>query len=278
MILETQTATRILSVVRAGSSMPVVAATPLGPRLLKLRGAGQGTGALVAEVVVAALAEALGLRVPRRSLVWLEPGTPTDDRNDEVADLLAASAGLNLGFEILEGARDWRATDRQAIDRAEAAAILWLDRWVLNPDRTESSPNLLLREGQVWLIDHGASLGFQYDWPGVTEAQPRRASLAPEPHVFESEAGAEDWPARDERFAARVGRDVIDEALALVPSGFIEPLVPGPEDARDERVRRRRAAYGAFLWKRLRAPRAFALAPPRERGVSPHGGRPSWLG
>lgn len=275
--LEQLTATRVLSANRAGSSLPVVVETAKGPRLVKLRGAGQGTGALVAEVLVAELAEALGLSVPARSLVTLAPGIPTDDRNDEVGDLLAASAGINLGLAVLAGARDFRAGDRALLARGEAAAILWLDRLVLNPDRTAESPNLLWWNGRVWLIDHGAALGFQYGWGRVTEAMPRAALPMPEPHVFESEAGAESWAEWDEEFAGRLTREVVDAAASQVPASFIEPLVAGGPEERETRVRRRRAAYAAFLWKRLRAPRAFASAGPGVGEPSPYGGRPAWL-
>src|SRR6185436_14425534 len=109
--VRTLSATRVLAGPRRGSSRPVVVATEDGERFVKLRGAGQGTAALVAEVIVAELAAALGLRVPARSVVTLAPDTPSDDKNDELADLLAASVGENLGFAPLPGARDFAAGD-----------------------------------------------------------------------------------------------------------------------------------------------------------------------
>ncbi|MCE9573429.1 MAG: hypothetical protein K8W52_09745, partial [Deltaproteobacteria bacterium] len=53
---------------RRGSSGPIeVEADDGGRWLVKLRGAAQGPGALVAVFIVAELAEALGLRVPARA-------------------------------------------------------------------------------------------------------------------------------------------------------------------------------------------------------------------
>lgn len=254
-------------------------ATAAGRRLVKLRGAAQGTGPLVAEWIVAALAEALELRVPARGVVKLLPDTPTDDRDDELAQLLAASVGPNLGFAVLQGARDVGTAELDRLDPAEMAAVLWLDRLVLNPDRTARNPNLLWWHEQPWLIDHGAALGFQYDWPAVTEAAPRAAGSMPDPHLFEAAASHEDWTTWDEVFASRLTREKLEESVATVPASFLVPLLPATStDAeRDEALRRRRAAYVAFLWKRLRAPRGFVQAGPPPAGSSRRGSPPAWL-
>ena len=98
-------ARRIVSSHKRGSSWPVVAETEEGRFLVKLRGAAQGTAALVAEVIVAELADALGLAVPRRALLHLDADVENADRDQELGDLLRASQGLNLGFRFLEGAR-----------------------------------------------------------------------------------------------------------------------------------------------------------------------------
>jgi hypothetical protein len=271
--------TRILAGGRSGSSRPVLAETPAGPRLVKLRGAAQGTGPLVAEWIVADLARALGLRVPARSLLELAAGTPTDDRDQELADLLAASVGPNLGFEVLPDAREFIAADVDAVDAHERAAILWLDRLVQNPDRTSRNPNLLWWEDRLWLIDHGAALHFQYDWPSVTESMPRTQGAVREPHVFEVAASAGEWPAYDVDFAARLPRATLEAAAGSVPDSFLEPMLRAdvqadPPDA----LRRRRAAYVAYLWKRLQPPRAFATPGPTPRITPPPRRRPSWLG
>jgi hypothetical protein len=263
--VETLAATRVLSSIRRGSSWPIVVETLAGPRLVKLRGAGQGTGPLVAEVIVGALAEALELHVPARTLVVLDRLTPTDDKDEELADLLAASTGVNLGFELLHDARDVQADDIASLDPAEAAAVLWLDRLVLNSDRTLRNPNLLLQGRRLYLIDHGAALRFQYDWAAVTEAAARRIVPEREPHLLRSMAQSEDWTTWDAVFAGRLTRAVLQSAVSDVPDTFLLPLLPvtvgrPSTAAAAEALHRRRAAYVAFLWKRLQPPRAFAGA------------------
>jgi hypothetical protein len=86
----------------------------------------------------------------------------------------------------------------------------------------------------------------------VSEASPLRVMSTFEPHVLRDRVT--DMEAWDEIFATRLGREVIEAAVADIPDAFLTPLV----DA--EALRRRRAAYVAFLWKRLKGPRTWATS------------------
>jgi hypothetical protein len=250
--MQTLRARRVLAKIPRGSSLPVLVETEAPGEVVftKLHGAAQGPAALVAEIIVARLAEAIGLRVPARSLVYIAPGIDSVDRNDELRDLLERSAGLNLGFARIEGARDLRPDEIGLIDGDTAAAIRWLDGLVMNPDRTARNPNLLWGPGGLWLIDHGAALGFQHNLARLTEDSPRRP--APPGHLLEERAGAlAQW---DPLLAAQLGRDVLHAAVREVPDDFLRPLVPGGSSSA---IQRRCEAYAAYLWKRLKAPRPF---------------------
>jgi hypothetical protein len=262
------TANRITSAHRRGSSRPVIVETDRGLRLLKLRGAGQGTEPLVAEIIVAELARALGLLVPAQSLVTLPARIETANWDDELAVLLERSVGLNLGFAYLEGTREISAADAAAVPSGVRASILWFDRLVMNPDRTASNPNLLREVDRIWLIDHGAALGFHYNWAALTEDLPRRAPVMPDAHLFDPHVAAEELIEVDARLAPLLTRDVLEEAVHLVPDSFLGA------DSADQR-RRRRAAYSAFLWKRLRPPRPFLLS--RQAIAARTVRRPGWL-
>jgi hypothetical protein len=226
----------------------VVVETDAGRFVAKLRGAAQGPSALVAEVVVAGLAERLGLPVPERVILELEANVATDDRNDELADLLAASVGQNLGFRWLQGASVPSAAELARIDDEFALRVLWLDGLVLNPDRTASNPNVLSYRGQPWLIDHGAALTFQHDWANVSEDSPR-AGVEHALHLFGARRAS--LGRYDEELARTLTREVLAEVVADVPDSF---LADRPAEWPPARAR---AAYVAFLWKRLRAPRPF---------------------
>ncbi|HEX3866371.1 MAG TPA: HipA family kinase, partial [Gemmatimonadaceae bacterium] len=263
--METLAADRISAAGRRGSSRPIIAETSGGARFVKLRGAGQGTGALVAEVIVAALAETLGLFVPPRSLIVLRAGIDVADWDDELADLLGASIGVNLGFDFLNGARDFVPADAARVPASTRAAIFWLDRFVMNPDRTTQNPNLLWWLDHLWLIDHGASLGFQYAWERVTESSPRDPRLSRDAHVFEAGLSPDDVAAADAAFAPLVTREVLTSVVAAVDETFLVPLVRGATGAtgaieamhEEQSIARRRAAYVAYLWKRVQSPRSF---------------------
>src|SRR5947209_7211063 len=153
-------ARRVLAADHGGSSWPVLVESHRGVWFTKLRGAGQGTGALVAEIIVAELAECLGLRVPARALVDIPPDIESLNRRDELRDLLTASVGLNLGIAYLDGARMFIAADATRVSSDDAAAIVWLDALVMNPDRTARNPNMMWWRERLWLIDHGVALGF----------------------------------------------------------------------------------------------------------------------
>ena len=227
-------------------------------RFTKLRGAGQGTGALVAEIVVGALCDALGLNTPARSLVRIPRGVESTDRNDELRWLLDASEGLNLGFTYLDGASNLGLSQLDSVNRDDAAAIVWLDGLVMNPDRTRRNPNLMWWHDRLWLIDHGAALGFQYEWSSVSELSTGLPMPTHEPHLLRDRVT--DLDAWDDIFAARLTREVIDDAVAQAPDDFLAPLLPAAKPATPDSIRRRRAAYGAFLWKRLKAPRPWVGA------------------
>ncbi len=263
--LATIPARRILGADLRGSSWPVLAETDAGVRFVKLAGAGQGTPPLIAEIVVARIAEAIGLRVPARSLVTIDAGIESLERRDELRDLLERSIGINLGFDYLDGARMFVPADVDRVTADDATTILWLDALVMNPDRTARNPNMMWWKDRLWLIDHGAALGFQYSWTDVTESAPSRPFAIGDPHILQSRvANVAEW---DELLAARLTRNTLEAALADVPDEFL-----GDDPSR------RRAAYVAFLWKRLKAPRTFFEPMATNSTPRVRGGRPDFLG
>lgn len=236
------TAERIVRADRRGSSWPVVAETDAGTLFTKLRGAAQGTSALVAEIIVAEIARTVGLHVPAWCIVHIPAAVPSDDPNDELRDLLDRSTGDNVGFEFLDGARDVQASEAPSIDPDFAARVLWLDTLVQNVDRTKHNVNLMVRRGRYWLIDHGIALPFHHDWSKVTETSPLRPYDASR-HLFA--AAAAQLAAVSEELAPRLTREELTAAVGAVPESLLPKLAPSE-------VERRRAGYVAFLWKRLR--------------------------
>ena len=235
-------ATRYVLPLREGGSLPgLVEADDLGTYVVKFRGAGQGRKALVAEVIVAELARALGLRVPELVVIEVDPLLARAEPDQEVQDLLRASAGSNLGVDYLPRSLGFDpAVD--AVDPAEAATVLWLDAWVLNVDRSWRNPNLLRWHDQMWLIDHGAALYFAHNWPNRAAFVSRAYDQAAD-HVLLRAAGS--LAEADASAAAALTVDVLQAAVATVPDGWLEDE-PGFATADDVR-----AAYVEVLSGRL---------------------------
>ena len=240
------TATRYVTPLREGGSLPgLMEADDLGTYVVKFRGAGQGRKALVAEVVSAGLARSLGLSVPELVLVDVDPGLASGEPDEEVQDLLRASAGLNLGVDFLPGALDYDPI-AFPVDPFTAGRVLWFDALVGNMDRSHRNPNLLEWRG-MWLIDHGATLSFHHRWSSA-EGYDARAYAATD-HVLIG-LGA-DVAAADEDLGSRLTDDVIAAAVDDVPDEWLddEPGIGGPDEIR--------AAYATRLRARLDARAAW---------------------
>ncbi|MBI4941343.1 MAG: hypothetical protein HY830_11405 [Actinobacteria bacterium] len=215
-------ATRYVTPLREGGSLPgIVEADDDGTYVVKFRGAGQGTASLVAEVVVGELGRLLGIRVPELVGVDLDPEIGRREPDEEVQDLLAASAGLNLGMDFLPGSVGYDGLGWTP-PVTEALAVHWLDAFTANVDRTWRNPNLLVWHRALWAIDHGAALVFQHAWPDVDRWAARPYDLAQ--HVLgpvvaqASRAQAAD---ADAHLAGLVTADTLGEVLALVPDAWL---------------------------------------------------------
>src|SRR5436189_5992781 len=90
---------------REGGSMPAIAEADDGfLYVVKFRGAGQGIKALIAELVGGEIARALGLRIPEIVFCNVDHAFGRTEPDEEIQDLLKASAGLNLALHYLSGA------------------------------------------------------------------------------------------------------------------------------------------------------------------------------
>lgn len=243
-MIETVSVTRYVTPLREGGSLPgIVEADDLGTYVCKFRGAGQGLRVLVAEVVVAGLAERVGLRTPRVVALDLDPDIARYEADEEVQDLLNASPGLNLGTDFLPGSFGFDGHVPAGF--RDPALVLWLDAFVANVDRSWRNPNLLVWHGDLWVIDHGAALYFHHGWSGGV-GDPARFAAQPwsvDDHVFRDHAG--ELAGVDASVRAALSPDVFAEVLAEVPDEWLEP-VPGATTADEVR-----AAYVAFLTARL---------------------------
>jgi hypothetical protein len=143
-------------------------------------------------------------------LAGLDPRIAVSEPDPEIQDLLRASEGMNLGVDFLPGSFGFEPLGWTA-EPEFASQVLWFDALVQNVDRTWRNPNLLVWHRNIWLIDHGASLYFHYNWP---TADPKRPFDAAE-HVLRDRATA--LGGAHAALAPRVTEDLLAEVTALVP-------------------------------------------------------------
>ncbi|MEU6140885.1 HipA family kinase [Streptomyces sp. NPDC047081] len=223
-------ATRYITPLREGGSLPgLVEADDFGTYVLKFTGAGQGRKTLVAEVVCGELARRLGFRMPRLVTVDLDPVLGLGEPEQQVQDLLRASGGTNLGMDFLSGALGFDPL-AFTVSPEEAGRILWFDALINNVDRSWRNPNLLMSHGDLWLIDHGATMIWHHNWPGAEASATR-------PYDASDHALARfrpDLAGAAAELAPRVTEDLLAEVTAEVPDVWLadEPGFDTPDDLR----------------------------------------------
>lgn len=247
MRLRTVTATRYVTPLREGGSLPaIVEADDDGMYVLKFRGAGQGPKALIAELVAGELGRALGLPVPEIVFIELDPELARTEPDSEIQALIKGSAGLNLGLDYLPGAVTFDPV-AEKVDAEQASAIVWFDAYVTNIDRTPRNTNMLIWHRQLWLIDHGASLYFHYDLKNPAERSRDPFPMIKEHVLLKSASRLREI---DATLSGRLTSEVIEEIVQRIPDLWLADAASGGID-------RRRRDYREYLLDRLKPPRPF---------------------
>jgi hypothetical protein len=258
MSLRTVTATRYVTPLREGGSLPaIVEADDDGMYVLKFRGAGQGPKALIAELVAGEIARAAGLPVPEIVFVDLDPELARTEPDPEIQDLIRASAGLNLALDYLPGAVTFDPVAEKP-DADLASSVVWFDAYVTNVDRTARNTNMLMWHRRLWLIDHGAALYFHHTWNNYRERS-RDSFAMIKDHVLLRFASS--LREIDSRMSGRVSHDIIDSVVKLIPDVWLagDSSLGGPDLQRD--------AYTEYLQRRLELPHAFLEEAIRARSL-----------
>lgn len=241
--LRHQLVTRYIAPLREGGSLPALAEADDGFKyVVKFRGAGHGTKALIAEFVGALVANRLGLLVPEPVLLDVDRRFGITEPDEEIQDLLKGSVGLNIGLHFLSGALTldpWA----NPVDSVMASDIVWLDAFLTNVDRTVKNTNMLVWHGnETWLIDHGAALYFHHAWRDW-----EKAALTPFEYIKDHALlrKASDLEAADRRAHDRITHEWLDEVVNTIPE---EWLVWEGAPASPDEMRR---VYRNFLRTRL---------------------------
>ena len=255
----TVTAVRYVMPFREGGSLPALVEGDDGQLwVTKLRGAGQGPRALIAELVAGLFGRALGLPMPELVLLDLAASLGRAEPDAEVRDVLLASVGVNVALAYLPSALAFDPAARPGVPGALASLVVALDAFTMNVDRTARNPNLLWSGDELWLIDHGAAFYWHHDWDGGVKGADRAFPLIRE-HVLLPWADA--LPAAGETLRARLDDATIVRVLSFIPDDWLAATAELPTPAAH------RAAYAAFLRARRAATSVFIEEAARARAA-----------
>ena len=248
MELRTVDVTRYIMPLREGGSLPALAEADDGFKyVVKFRGAGHGTKALIAELIGGEIARMLGFHLPELVFLNLDEAFGRSEGDEEIQDLLQGSRGLNLGLHFLSGALPFDPVVAE-IDGKLASQVVWLDALLTNVDRTTKNTNMLMWHKELWLIDHGASLFFQHSWVNWHKhamspfTQIKDHALLPQADKLEEV---------DAEFRVLLTSEKIREIVNLIPDGWVEwrDKNETPQDIRD--------IYYQFLIERIEHSETF---------------------
>lgn len=251
--------TRYILPLREGGSLPALAEASDGfDYVVKLRGAGHGAKALIAELVGSLVSKAFKFNTPEAVLLDLDPLFGITEPDEEVQELLRNSEGLNLGIHFLKGAATFDPYVND-VDALTASKIVWLDAFLTNVDRTRLNPNMMIWRNGLWLIDHGASLYFHHSWRDAVEA-------ASDPFPYIKSHVLLPYATRlaeaDKLMRQAITPRTLNRIVDLIPDIWLTE--PG-----DLSAGQRRDAYRTFLTRRLSDSAIFTQEADRQRLLLP---------
>ncbi|NDV46360.1 aminotransferase class I and II [Paludibacter sp. 221] len=242
MEIRTVNVTRYITPLREGGSLPALAEADDGFKyVVKFRGSGHGTKALISELIGGLTAKVLGFRIPELVFINLDEAFGQSEGDEEIQDLLQGSRGLNMGLHFLSGAFTYDPVTT-TVDEKLASQIVWMDAFLTNVDRTVKNTNMLVWNRQLWLIDHGSTLYFHHTWDNW-----QKQALSPfamvKDHVLLPFASKLDEV--DAEFKQILSKEKIAEIVNRIPDDWLN-WTEGSETSQDLRD-----VYLQFLTMRI---------------------------
>ena len=155
-------ANAILEDFRTGSSQPALVDANDGKRyVVKWKCTGEGPAALATDWITLRLAKAAGIPIPHSSCILVEPSLGSTTRNGELRDVIHRSMGINLAIEYLPESTVYTVNDKQEVEESLRRRIFLFDLLMVNVDRIDSNPNMLISKGKLYCIDFSASMAVK---------------------------------------------------------------------------------------------------------------------
>ncbi len=256
--LRTVTARRYVTPLREGGSLPaIIEADDDGLYVLKFRGAGQGSRALIAELLAGEIAREVRLPVPEIVFIELPGELARTEPDPEIQSLIRSSAGLNIGLDYLPASVTFDPLI-YVPDAQLASAIVWFDAFVCNVDRTARNVNMLMWHRRLWLIDHGAALYFHHAWDSRDQHASSPFPLIKDQVLLEY---ASALPEVDAQMTSHLKAQTFADLVQLIPDSWL------PEDRGFIDKTAQRDAYLNFFISRLKSSDVFLQEAIRARSA-----------
>lgn len=115
----------------------------------------------ICELACSLLADDLGLRTPKPSLVEIDEEFHRAIRDPRLAKIVEQSSGLNFGSSFLAGHNTWPRDKSLPLHLQQVGLETFaFDVLVENPDRRQAKPNILWNGGELALCDHEQAFSF----------------------------------------------------------------------------------------------------------------------
>ncbi|MEO8664034.1 MAG: HipA family kinase [Ignavibacteria bacterium] len=156
--MKTNTAKRIIKVLRTGSSLPLVVENKGGIKyFVKLNRGMSNPYAGITEYTASGIGNELGLPVTKPEIMLIDKTADMSLIDQEVRDMVKKSFGYNLAFPYLENITDWKFKEKNSHDPVFNDLFIF-DLILLNIDRTKSNSNILLSENKLISFDYEISM------------------------------------------------------------------------------------------------------------------------
>ena len=242
-LLRTINIDRYVLPLREGGSVPGLIEADDGDKyVIKFRGAAQGPKVLIAELIGGEIARALGLNVPEIVFAKLDSTFGRTESDQELQSQFRASEGINIGLRYLSGSNTFDPTVTK-INGLVASQIVWLDCLLTNIDRTARNTNMLIWNKDLWLIDHGASLYFHFNWIKPAKQQALQPFKYVKDHVLLPYASKLNEV--NKKSCDVLTNNVIQNIVAQIPDDWL--MIEPPFNSTDDY----RQGYKEFLLTRI---------------------------
>lgn len=155
-------AARFYEEIRRGSSLPLLVGGDDGNKyVVKLNGAGDGVLSNVVEWVASKLGESMQIPVLQPVFVVIDANFAEQASDPETRELLERSVGVNLGTPYLPDARTYSARYASSIADILQQQIFLFDVFLLNIDRTDVNPNMVVHHGKLWCLDYSSAMAIR---------------------------------------------------------------------------------------------------------------------